>query len=291
MEKRNWSRWGADDERGAVNLLAPEQVLAACSLVQQGRVLPLARPIDSRTPTPHRRNPPAHFMTAVAGDYTDAARSARLQFSDDAYLLATHTGTHIDALAHVWYGDELYNGFSKGSIRSSKGATRCGIDKLGPIAGRGVLIDLVEVAGTDALQEDASLGANELERCLDRHGVALRPGDIVFLRTGWWSRHASSPGQDFSREPGPNLEAARWLADRDVAVVGADNFAFEALPSGEASIFPVHELLLRDCGISIIEGLALDALAQERVHEFLCVIAPLPLTAATASPVNPIAII
>lgn len=291
MAKRNWTRWGTDDERGAVNLLTPELVVAATSLVTRGRIISLAQPLDTRTPTPGRRCPPAHFMTSVAGDFTDPERTLRAQFSDDTILLATHTGTHIDALAHVWYGDELYNGFPKSSIRSGSGARRCGIDKLGPIVGRGVLIDLVSVAAAHSLAEDAAIGPDDLERCLDRQGVTVQEGDIVLLRTGWWAEHAASAGQDFSREPGPDVNAAHWLAERDVAAVGADNFAFEVLPSSQDSVFPVHEFLLRDCGVPIMEGLALDSLARERVYEFLCIVAPLPITAGTASPVNPIAVL
>jgi kynurenine formamidase len=215
--------------------------------------------------------------------------TAGVEFADDTVLLATHTGTHVDSLAHLWYDQKLYNGFSKESVRSS-GARHCGIDKLGPIVGRGVLLDLAGVAGISALDDGFEVTAEHFERCLAEHKLELRDGDVVVLRTGWWSARAAAPGQQFASEPGPGVEAACWLAERQVAAVGADNFAFEVMPSGAERLFPVHELLLRDCGVPIIEGLALDELAAAGVFEFLFVACPLPIVGGTASPLNPIAI-
>jgi kynurenine formamidase len=289
MERRNWGRWGERDERGAANLLTPERVLAAVGLVRRGEAITLAHPISRRTPIPSHRPAPAHFMHRDGGDYAQDGRSAtRSRFSDDSVLLATHTGTHVDALAHVWYGDRIYNGFPQDTIGSGPGARHCGIDKLGPLVARGVLLDL---AGDTALADDVRVGPEQLERCRARQGTELREGDVVLLRTGWWSAHAHEPGQRFSAEPGPDVDGACWLADRGAACVGSDNFAFEALPAGGEGGFPVHELLLRDCGIPIVEGLALDELAARGVDEFLLVLAPLAISGATASPLNPVAVI
>jgi kynurenine formamidase len=287
-DRRQWGRWGAEDERGAPNLLTADRVLAAAALVRRGEVLSLAVPLERGTPLPAHRPSPAHFMARDGGDYPSGGDGpGRSRFSDDTMLVALHTGTHVDALAHVWYGDELYNGFPQSSIRSGSGAARCGIDKLGPLVGRGVLLD---VAAGAALPDDARITAADLDRCARCHRVELREGDIVLVRTGWWSTHAHAPTQRFRAEPGPDLDGARWLAANGAAVVGADNFAFEALGGGDRS-FPVHELLLRDRGIPIVEGLALDELARRAVYEFLFMLAPLPITGGTASPANPLAVI
>lgn len=292
LVRRNWQRWGADDERGALNLLESSDVASAARLVRRGEVFPLAREIGRSTPTPAIRPAPAHFMHRDGGDYSRARNAPpRAQFSDDSILLALHTATHIDALAHVWYGDEIFNGFAKETV-TSRGAGRCGVEKLGPFAGRGVLLDVAASLGIESLPEERQVTPEDLERCLDVQGVSVRRADIVLIRTGWWSAYAGRQHPAFEREPGPNLDAACWLAERDVAVVGADNFAFEALPSEvDGSVFPVHELLLCDCGIPILEGLALDDLARQRIYEFMFVAAPLPIVGGTASPVNPVAII
>jgi kynurenine formamidase len=288
-DRRNWGRWGADDERGALNLASAERVARALALPSRGEVHELGRPISRRTPAPGSRQRPVHYMGRDGGDYGGDRSSSRAEFADDALTVSLHTGTHVDALAHVWRDGELYNGFSKDTVASS-GAHRCGIDKLGPIVARGVLADLVGHAG-GALRDGAPVTADELRDCLSAQGTQLEEGDVLLLRTGWWEASAGAPGQDFSREPGPDLEAGRWLAEQDLCAVGADNFAFELMPSGHERVFPVHELLLRDCGVPIFEGLDLDAIAAASAYEFLFVAIPLPLVGGTASPVDPIAIV
>jgi kynurenine formamidase len=287
MERRNWGRWGPDDERGATNLLTGERILDAAKLIRYGETISLAQPISWNTPLTRHRPAPVHFMASDGGDYAQGDRTLSSRVSDDSVFLATHTGTHIDALAHVWYGDQIFNGFSQYSTSSRSGAARCGVEKLGPLVGRGVLLDFAQ---ENPLQDDSQIGPKEFEACLSRQGTELREGDMILLRTGWWSSRAHSPDQTFSSEPGPDVEGGRWLANQSPACVGSDNFAFEMLPNDNAS-FPVHELLLRDCGIPIIEGLALDELARRGVYEFLLVVTPLPLCGATASPINPVAIL
>lgn len=286
LAHRNWGRWGKDDERGAVNLLTPESVAAAARLVKHGRVVSLARPLGRTTPVPSHRPQFAHFMARDGGDDSPAAQA---HFSDDVVVLSPHTGTHVDGLAHLWYDEQLYNGFAKTSVRSS-GAHRCGIDKLGPIVGRGVLLDVAAAVGEDPLPDDFCITGPILEDCASRQGTEIGTGDTVLIRTGWWTARADLPDQDFSAEPGPDADGGEWLARRDVVAVGADTFAFEALPSRQSALFPVHELLLRDCGIPILEGLALDALATAAAYEFFVVVAPLMLERATGSPVSPVAV-
>lgn len=286
LARHNWGRWGERDERGAANLLDAKRVTAAARLASSGRVFQLGLPLGAATATPPRRTAPAHDMDRHAGHYAARTTPPRAQFADDSIRLAVHTGSHVDALAHVWYGEQLYNGFPRESV-AAEGALHCGVEQLGPIVARGVLLDFAEEG---PLEDDRAITAAELEQRAEEQGVEVGAGDVVLVRTGWWSAYSGRPGQTFEREPGPDLEAACWLAERDVAAVGADNFAFEVMPSGLDSVFAVHELLLRDCGIPILEGLALDELAHEWVYEFLFVAAPLQLVGATGSPVNPLAI-
>ena len=220
------------------------------------------------------------------GGHAPAGRRRIAEYADDDFSISTHTGAHVDSPAHLWYGDQLYNGFRSSTVQAD-GADHCGIEQLGPLVGRGVLID---AAPDGALEDGAAVTAGDLQRCLERQGTKLRTGDIVLIRTGWWTARAGSADNDWRSEPGPDLDGGLWLADQDPAAVGADNVAFEQLPAVGDRAFPVHELLLRDCGVSIMEGLALDDLAAARIYEFLFVGAPLPIVGATASPLNPVAI-
>lgn len=283
----NWNRWGRDDERGAPNLVTPDLVAGAARLVREGRVLALGQTLDSSTAVSEGRPPLAHFMHRDGGDYAAGGRElGRSRYSEDVVVLGTHTGTHVDALAHVWYGEELYNGHPQHAVRS-RGAARCGIDKLGPLVGRGVLLDVAGRRG-GPLRSGEPIDGAELAACAEAAGVGVGVGDVVLVRTGWLG---SAGDAYFAGEPGLDLDGARWLAERDVVAVGADNYAVEALAAGSTDGFPVHELLLRDCGVPLIEGLVLDGLAGGGAAEFLFMASPLPIRGGTASPTAPLAVL
>ena len=116
-------------------------------------------------------------------------------------------------------------------------------------------------------------------------------GDAVLLRTGWLEQVTGGEPARFDREPGIDVEAALWLARADVALIGADNYAVEVLPFPEDTVFPVHQRLIRDFGMPLLEGLVLDALAAAGAPTFLFVAAPLPIKGATGSPINPVAVL
>lgn len=278
-----------DGERGALGLLGEEQVRAAAALVRTGRVVDLGMALGPETPVAGHRHGLVRFMTRDGGDYAAGARRpGGFQFAEDTVLLPTHIGTHIDALAHVWHDDLLYNGHPQETIRSGTGAQHCGADKLGPIVARGVLLDMArdrELAAGDAI------GAEALEREAKERGVSLEPGDVVLVRTGWLGRTGDSAESYFDGEPGIDVSAGRWLADAGVAAVGCDNFAVEPLPFAEGEAFPVHQLLLRDCGIPLMEGVVLDELAGLADGPFLFLALPLALVGSTASPLNPVAVL
>ncbi|MBI4182800.1 MAG: cyclase family protein [Proteobacteria bacterium] len=288
----NWGRWGAEDERGAANLITPERLCAAAGLVRRGRVYSLALPLQSRdVPVLPRRSPPLHFMTLDGGDYTAGlTRKSGFKSSDDYLALNTHGTTHIDALAHAWYGSEIYNGFSETTIRSG-GARRCGIDKLGSLAGRGVLLDLCRHKGVEPLEKGYAITPDDLTACAAAQGVALGEGDVLVVRTGWLKVFADQgPGPFFAGEPGIGAAAARWIADAGIVAVAADNFGVEAIPTEDGETAPVHRMLIRDFGVYLMELLVLDGLARDQVYEFLFVAAPLRITGGVGSPLNPLAI-
>jgi len=229
-------------------------------------------------------------MDRDGGDYAAGAkRPGGFQFSDDTVVMPLHFGTHIDALCHAWHDDQLYNGFSSDTIRSTTGAGRCGVDKLGAIVTRGVLLDIVAVVGSP-LGLGVTISRAMLQAAMCASGVDVETGDVVLIRTGWFERMNGDPCY-FDGEPGIDVDAARWLAERDVAVVGADNFAVEAIPFPTGAVFPVHQCLLRGFGVPLLEGLVLKPLADAGVAEFLFVAAPLPIQGGTGSPITPVAVL
>ncbi|MFO1024724.1 MAG: cyclase family protein [Acetobacteraceae bacterium] len=291
MSRDAWNRWGEADERGALNHIGAAQVQQAASLVRSGTVLSLAQPLSARTPVPQHRAGIQHFMGRDGGDYAAGARKpGGFQFAEDTVVMPLHIGTHIDALCHAWYDDALYNGFPGGGTRSTTGASRCGIDKMGPIVGRGVLLDIVSLRG-NPLPNGAVIGAADLERAAKAADIVVGKGDIALIRTGWAESQARQAQVSFDEEPGLSLEAGLWLAEREIAVLGADNFAVEVLPFAPGTVFPLHQRLIRDFGIPLLEGLVLDGLAAAGRSTVMFAASPLPVVGGTGSPISPIAIL
>ncbi|MDM0069948.1 cyclase family protein [Variovorax sp. J31P207] len=286
-----WGRWGPEDEAGALNLIGAAQVKRAAGLVRTGEVIRLAQPLSHKTPVPRHRSGLQHFMGRDGGDYAAGARRpGGFQFAEDTVIMPLHIGTHIDALCHAWCEEKMFNGYRETTMRSTSGATRLGVEKMPPAFTRGLLIDLVELRGRP-MQPGEVISREDLQACLAVAGLGIEPGDAVLLHTGWLQAQAGNTDIDFNSEPGIDHAAGFWLAQQDVAIIGADNFAVEVLPFAEGTVFPVHQCVIRDFGIPLLEGLMLEPLVRTGRKEFLFVGAALPIVGATGSPLTPLAVL
>lgn len=290
MAEEAWGRWGREDERGALNYVGTPEVLRATGLVKLGKVISLAQPLSPQTPVPNHRGLMQHFMQRDGGDYAAGGqRPGGFQFAEDTVVMALQFGTHIDALCHAWHDDQLYNGFSSNGTRSTTRAARCGVEKMGPIVARGVLLNVLDSAGK-ALAKGTPVTRARLQAAAGHSGLTIERGDVVLVRTGWLETMLKDPHYH-DGEPGIDVEAGRWLAESGVAVIGSDNFAVEHIPFPEGTVFPVHQLMIRGYGIALLEGLMLAELAGSGASEFLFVAAPLPFVGGTGSPLVPLAIL
>ena len=289
----NWGRWGDDDERGALNLLDADAVRRGLAAARVGRVLPLGLPVQARrVPVLPPRPPVLHTMLVDGADFEAGARRAPngSQFADDHLSLACHSGTHIDALSHVARNGVMYNRIPASEVRSATGARRLGIDKVGGIVCRGVLLDVLGTAG-GPLEAGRAITVTDLERALAAAGVELQQGDAALVRTGWLARFDERDPSWYESEPGIDVESARWLADQGVVLVGADNFAVEVIPAPSGDPVPVHLALLQERGVYLLELVDLEPLVAAAAWTFTFVLAPLRITGGVGSPVNPLAII
>ncbi len=292
---RAWRRWGDEDERGTVNLITPAHVVDAAGLVRSGRAFELGIAIDAATPQPGglRTRP----MKLMAETGQDQDFPGGFHYADDYVFLALQAATQWDALAHVYYDDRLYNGFSAASL-SAHGARHCGIDRLGPgPVGRGVLLDLPRGEGVEWLETGRVLTPEDLDRCARQQSVALRSGDILLVRTGWRRRYLTEgPVREvMTKEPGLGLRCAEWLRDHQVAALACDNWGVEAVPpEAPGTMLPLHLVLIRDMGLTIGEMFDLEALAEDcaidRRFEFFFCGPALKFTGGAGSPLNPLAI-
>ena len=204
-------------------------------------------------------------------------------------VMPEHTGTHIDALSHQAENLKLHGGVDVNSgVMSSTGFTVLGIDTMGPLVGRGVLLD---VAGKRSLPPEHLISVEELEESASDGQVEIRAGDVVLVRTGYgalWDRP-----REYLKSAGVSAAGSRWLAGLGLKAVGADNMAFDTTDSFDAELgttLPGHVLLLVRAGIPIIENLNLEELAAAGVHEFAFICLPLKMRGVTGSPVRPLAL-
>jgi kynurenine formamidase len=301
----NWGRWGAEDQRGALNLLTGDVVRSAMGSVAQGRVLSLSLPIKGSTSSgvassvPHLKGRPLpqHFMSVDGADYEAGVKlpAGGRGIADDALIVSPHgTTTHMDALCHMWTGKQIYNGHASSRIRSY-GATRCGMENVEGVVTRGILFDVPAFRGVNVLDPADRISVADLEAMSARAGVTVGQGDAVVIRTGWPTVFAESPERYWSGEPGLSSEAAQWLAARDIALVASDNSAISGLSvqsrADESLEDDIHMIFLWRHGIYLIEMLWLEELAAAGQATFLFVVAPLKIVGGTGSPVNPLAVL
>jgi kynurenine formamidase len=300
---RNWGRWGPDDERGTLNFITPDCLVAAARLVTAGKVFALGIPLQREGPqsgTRQRFNP-IHTMFRDGGDRPlDAAAVAALEGyggSDDMIVMPLQSVTQWDSLAHIFDAGKMWNGYDAALV-TSQGAARNSIDKVHDrIAGRGVLLDVARHRGVASLEPGYAITVADLEATAAAQGVEVRRGDLLLVRTGHMKRYLDRGGWagfDLDPFPGVSVHAAPWLHARQVAAIAADNYAVEVRPS-EIPGFrnPFHVVAIPNMGLTLgeifyLEALAADCAADGR-WEFLLVAPPLAVTRGVGTPINPYA--
>jgi kynurenine formamidase len=199
-------------------------------------------------------------------------------------------GTQFDGLGHVGIGDLFYNGNRRQEFAQADGLTKLGIENVGPIVTRGVLIDVAAYKGVPQLAGGYEVTLADMKGALQRQRIGIRPGDVVLMHTGWGALWMKDNARYTANAPGIGIAAAQFLADAEIVVVGADTWGVEVFPNPDASLSaPVHQLMLARNGIHLHENLATEALARDAAYEFAYVFVPLPLKGATGSPGSPIA--
>jgi kynurenine formamidase len=296
MTTNNWGRWGADDERGALNHLTPEVIQAAATSITTGRVYSLGIPIQGQgVPLLDYRGTPMRLTLQDGSDdgmFAVYGAQEGTGAHEDVLVMASHTTSHMDALVHVYEDHKHYNGVPFSEMRALSGAAKLGIEKVDGFAARAVILDMVKHLGAENwLEPGTMVTAADLQGAAEAQGTEVRAGDVVLVRTGhlqmWWANNAAGVPEGFA-QAGIGADAANWLASMDVTAVGADNAAVEVIPFDENDFLIVHKILLVQAGIYMLEHLDLAAAAANGDLEGLIAVAPLKVTGATGSPVNPI---
>ena len=258
-------------------------------LVREGVSVSLARNVE-KVEAPDNGRPFAHTMLAYG-------KGQKGQWAMDNYSVAYHglAHTHMDSLCHLFHHDRMYNGFSRDEVGDS-GTARLGIQNVKTgIFTRGILIDIPKLRGVPFLQPGDAILPQELDDWEKHAGLRVAPGDVVFIRTGRWLRRDQLGSWDPAKEGMAGLHAscARWLKQRDIAMLGSDA-ASDVIPSGIPGVsHPVHVLTLHAMGVHIFDNCDLEDISRTadryKRWEFLLTTSPIAVDGGTGSPLNPIA--
>jgi kynurenine formamidase len=279
----------------------PGEVRDLLRLVRTGRMHRLARDRFPRMPLwpGHPAFEVVSYRTPqgirAAGDQPwGPPNDACLGFMSELVMGTVHSGAHIDAHANMTIDDRWHGGSAQSDL-GDFGPLRGDATEIPPLWRRGVLYDVPGHRGVESLDAGEPVAAAELEAIEAASGVAAGEGDVALVRSGYLAHWPDPEALAAHRGAGPDISAARLLADRGVLAVGSDTETFEVQPAPDRGIpanpQPVHTLLLVERGIYILEGLDLEGLARGRAREFLFVALPLAIRGATGSMVDPVAIV
>ena len=300
---RNWGRWGDDDEIGAINHLAPAEALRGITAVRTGQAVPLGMEINrpGGDPAIAIRGRVQKLMSADKGHFLNGhlAPLQGLEYADDAVFMFLQASTHIDALGHVWYNDQLYNGYDASTTIG--GLRRCSVKPLADhgIVGRGVLIDVAGRRGQRSLGDGEQITFAELMDTARAQGTEIVKRDIVLIRTGRINRFLEEGIDAYLRGGMPGItdepELIDWFRDMEIPTFGSDTVTSEqSISSVSGGRIPLHGALMVNLGIPFMELLYLEdlgmACAADGRYEFMFVCSPLRIHGATGSPINPLAI-
>ncbi|MFM9941562.1 MAG: cyclase family protein [Hyphomicrobiaceae bacterium] len=291
-------RWGTADQIGAGHLLTPARTLAALQSVRDGKIFDLSHTIEIGAPRIAPNQTP-YLMQTGPTSRGSIRRRRKMGATNDAgsnlerMELTTHVGTHIDSLGHFTFGDRMHGGYSADLTVDDFGLLNLGIEHCPPMVTRGICLDVSTLDGTDHLAPGRAVTREDLTKALNTAALKIQPGDVVCIKTGWGKHFMKDNDRYVAGEPGIDLEAAKWLAAQDVVAIGADNMALEVLPGTNHPelIMPVHQFLLAEAGVYIIENMALDDVLAGGAHSFCFMLSAVKFKGATGCPVRPLAIV
>ena len=282
------------DQAGRSAMMTAEKAKQAIELMANGEVVSLGRVYEADMPLFGTR---AFALRATNGLAGGPVGDNKTVWMDD--FLATEigqVGTQFDGLGHIGHGEEdgsttFYGGRKGSDIVGPNGLKQLGVENVKPFFTRGVLFDIEALKG-GRLEAGEEITVADLEAALERQGTEPPgEGDVAILNTGWHELWITDNETYNSGEPGIGVEAAQWLVDQGVAVVGADTWAVEVVPNPDATqAFPVHQLLLAQNGVFLHENLAAERLADAEIYEFAYIYSPVPIKGATGSPGAPLAV-
>jgi len=283
------SKWGPEDQKGAINNITTANTLDASKLVKRGKAIRMGIETNSKTPA----FPPRTFSVTVlqpGQEYGGTLGDTKTNYNDDIIMGWVGIGSQIDGLGHIGIDGVYYNCLKGSEIVSAAGMKKLGIEQVPAIATRGVILDMVGLTGKDPVPEGTAFNRVEIEAALKRQNVrSINKGDVVIFYTGWTKLIGKDDKRYGPVEPGLGVEGAHYLSSLGVAAIGADTWGLEVVPFEDPKkIFHVHQILLPMNGVYILENVNAEEAVKDGVYEGLFTLGPSRITGGVQAIINPI---
>jgi kynurenine formamidase len=282
------SRWGPNDRRGSMNLLTPDRIRSAAAMIREGRKIEMGHVLSTTMPFFGTRRFDIHQKQTFWNP------QANHRGSNEELVISEigQVGTQFDGFPHQTIGNEVYNCVDLPSIMSRTGFTQMGIETVGTIMTRGVLIDVAGQKGVQTLPDTYEITVADLEAALNRQRVELREGDAMIINTGWGHLYGRENARYVAACPGIGVAAAEWLIAKNPMLLGADNWPVEVAPSKTmpSASLPVHQIALVVNGVHLLENMNLAEIVASGRNEFCFMMQPLRAQGFTGSTVSPAAL-
>lgn len=284
------SKFGPKDQIGNLNHVTPAKTLAASKLITTGKSYRLGIETNKKTPA----YPPRTFSLTVVqpGQIGGPIGPSKTSYNDDIISGWVGIGSQLDGLGHLGIDNVYYNCNKAADFAKIDGLTKLGIETVPPIATRAVLLDMVSYFGSDPVKEGTAFNRAEIEGAMKKQGIkSIDQGDVVLFYTGWTKLIGKDDKRYNAGEPGLGVDGAKYLASRGVAMVGADTWAVEVIPfEKNVGVFEVHQILLAQNGIYILENMNTEEMAKDKAWESFFTLGPARMTGAVQAIINPIAV-
>jgi kynurenine formamidase len=281
-----------DSLKGDVGSSDGGRLLAALALPRQGKIYELGATLGSDMPQGPRESFGGFRLTPYrTPKCLTGPEQPGFDFSMELITGSPHLGTHIDGLAHVQTRGRVHGGHAARDVFHDFGWRANGLEHAPAIVARGILLDIPSALGTACLPDRYEITSDDLERTLQAQATHLHRGDVVLVRTGWFAQtYERDPVRYFASEPGVGPDAAIWLHEHGMAMLGSDTSGTEVTPMPDLDR-TTHVAMLVDRGVHLIEIMDLEAIARDKVFAFLFLALPLRIAGGTGSWLRPIAIV
>jgi kynurenine formamidase len=301
---KNWGKWGDEDEVGALNYLTAEEVFRGVRHIRSGTVFTLQRMIgDPKGDPVWPGRTPAEKTVILDESSWDGDGAPQfpggLHYADDKISAFLQGSTQYDALGHVWYGGQLWNGYDARSTVGGLAKASVALIAERGVVGRGILLDMARFRGKENLDKAETFTYEDLVACAEAQGIKIEKRDILIIRTNFLKLFFDQ-GEEFYEgfcEPGLvySPELVHWFQDMEIPNLVTDTIANEVtIDPNNGVALPLHCALMRNLGVALTEICDLEKLAshcaEDRQYTFLYAAAPLKVHEASGSPVNPLVI-